>query len=66
VELAEVLIKEADEELRPEALEHLDLAIPELGDMKMQLTLERALEVCARPSRLPPYGRLLARWHPTR
>jgi DNA-binding NarL/FixJ family response regulator len=41
--LAELLLKEADDAARPEALEHLDLAIPELRDMKMQPALERAL-----------------------
>jgi DNA-binding CsgD family transcriptional regulator len=41
--LAELLLKEADDAARPEALEHLDLAIPELRDMKMQPGLERAL-----------------------
>jgi ATP/maltotriose-dependent transcriptional regulator MalT len=40
--LAELLV-EADGAARPEALEHLDLAIPELQDMKMQPGLERAL-----------------------
>jgi DNA-binding CsgD family transcriptional regulator len=41
--LAELLLNEADDAARPEALEHLDLAIPELRDMKMQPGLERAL-----------------------
>jgi hypothetical protein len=41
--LAELLLKEADDAARPEALEHLDLAIPELRDMKMQPGLDRGL-----------------------
>jgi DNA-binding CsgD family transcriptional regulator len=41
--LAELLLKEADDAVRPEALEHLDVAIPELRDMKMQPAFERAL-----------------------
>jgi DNA-binding CsgD family transcriptional regulator len=41
--LAELLLKEADDASRSEALEHLDLAVPELQDMKMQPALERAL-----------------------
>jgi DNA-binding NarL/FixJ family response regulator len=41
--LAELLVEEADDAAPPEALEHLDLAIPELRDMKMQPGLERAL-----------------------
>jgi DNA-binding CsgD family transcriptional regulator len=41
--LAELLIEEPDDAVRPEALDHLDIAIPELQDMKMQPTLERAL-----------------------
>jgi DNA-binding CsgD family transcriptional regulator len=41
--LAELLLKEADDAPRSEALEHLDLAIPELREMKMQPALERAL-----------------------
>jgi DNA-binding CsgD family transcriptional regulator len=43
--LAALLLNEADNAARPEALEHLDLAIPELRDMKMQPALERALAV---------------------
>jgi DNA-binding CsgD family transcriptional regulator len=41
--LGELLLEEADDAPPPEALEHLDLAIPELRDMKMQPALERAL-----------------------
>jgi ATP/maltotriose-dependent transcriptional regulator MalT len=41
--LAELLLKDADEAGRSDALEHLDLTIPELQDMKMQPSLERAL-----------------------
>jgi DNA-binding CsgD family transcriptional regulator len=43
VSLAELLLQERDETARFEALEHLDIAIPELRDMKMQPALERAL-----------------------
>jgi ATP/maltotriose-dependent transcriptional regulator MalT len=43
VSLAELLLHDGDETARSEALEHLDLAIPELRDMKMQPGLERAL-----------------------
>jgi DNA-binding CsgD family transcriptional regulator len=45
--LAELLLQEADGTPRSEALEHLDLAIPELRDMKMQPGLERALALRA-------------------
>jgi DNA-binding CsgD family transcriptional regulator len=41
--LAELLRKEAGDATRHEALQHLDLAVPELRDMKMQPALERAL-----------------------
>jgi DNA-binding CsgD family transcriptional regulator/tetratricopeptide (TPR) repeat protein len=41
--LAELLLEEADDIARSEALAHLDTAIPELRDMKMQPALERAL-----------------------
>jgi DNA-binding CsgD family transcriptional regulator len=43
--LAELLLKEPDGTARLEALEHLDVAIPELAQMKMQPGLERALAV---------------------
>jgi DNA-binding CsgD family transcriptional regulator len=43
VSLAELLLQEGDETPRSDALEHLDLAIPELRDMKMQPALDRAL-----------------------
>ena len=42
LELAELLLDHYPEE-RAEALEHLDFAITELRDMKMQPALERAL-----------------------
>ena len=42
VGLAELLLDHYPDE-RTEAIEHLDLAIPELRDMKMQPALERAL-----------------------
>jgi DNA-binding CsgD family transcriptional regulator len=41
--IAELLIQETDDAARSEALEHLEVAIPELRDMKMQPGLERAL-----------------------
>jgi ATP/maltotriose-dependent transcriptional regulator MalT len=41
--LAELLLEETDNVARLEALEHLDIAIPELRDMKMQPAFERAL-----------------------
>jgi non-specific serine/threonine protein kinase len=41
--LAELLLGETDESSQSEALEHLDVALPELQDMKMQPGLERAL-----------------------
>jgi ATP/maltotriose-dependent transcriptional regulator MalT len=41
--LAELLFEEAGDAARSEALDHLDLAIPELRDMKMQPALSRAL-----------------------
>jgi DNA-binding CsgD family transcriptional regulator len=42
ISLAEQLLQERGETARSEALEHLDVAIPELRDMKMQPGLERA------------------------
>jgi ATP/maltotriose-dependent transcriptional regulator MalT len=41
--LAELLLEEAGDIARSEALAHLNIAIPELRDMKMQPALERAL-----------------------
>ncbi len=41
--LAELLLEEADDIARSQAPAHLDIAIPELRDMKMQPALERAL-----------------------
>jgi DNA-binding CsgD family transcriptional regulator len=43
VSLAELLVQEGDETGRSDALEYLDVAIPELRDMNMQPALERAL-----------------------
>jgi ATP/maltotriose-dependent transcriptional regulator MalT len=43
VSLAELLLQETDGTARSDALEHLEIAIPELQDMKMQPALERAL-----------------------
>ena len=48
VSLAEVLLHEADVAARSEALEHINIAIPELRGMKMQPALERALALKAR------------------
>jgi DNA-binding NarL/FixJ family response regulator len=41
--LAELLLEEAEDTARSEGREHLDIAISELRDMKMQPALERAL-----------------------
>jgi DNA-binding CsgD family transcriptional regulator len=43
VSLAELLVEEPDGSGRAEALTHLNIAVPELRDMKMQPALERAL-----------------------
>jgi DNA-binding NarL/FixJ family response regulator len=43
VSLAGTLLQEPNDASRSDALEHLDIAIPELRDMKMQPTLDRAL-----------------------
>jgi DNA-binding CsgD family transcriptional regulator len=45
VSLAELLLQDGDNARKSEALEHLDNAIPELQDMKMQPSLERALAI---------------------
>jgi tetratricopeptide (TPR) repeat protein len=42
LELAELLLEQYPQE-KPEAIAHLDFVIPEFRDMKMQLSLERAL-----------------------
>jgi DNA-binding CsgD family transcriptional regulator len=54
--LAELVLEERDDSGRSEALEHLDIAIPELRDMKMQPALERALSLLEQvePLALPP------------
>jgi DNA-binding CsgD family transcriptional regulator len=41
--LAELLLVDSDDQAQAEALEHLDVAIPELRDMHMQPGLERGL-----------------------
>jgi DNA-binding CsgD family transcriptional regulator/tetratricopeptide (TPR) repeat protein len=41
--LAELRIEEMDDTAQMESLEHLDIAIPELRDMRMQPSLERGL-----------------------
>jgi ATP/maltotriose-dependent transcriptional regulator MalT len=43
VSLAELLLQDGDKTARSEALKHLEIATPELRDMKMQPVLERAL-----------------------
>jgi DNA-binding NarL/FixJ family response regulator len=43
VSLAELLLKEPNGAARSDALDHLDIAIPELQEMMMPLALERAL-----------------------
>jgi DNA-binding NarL/FixJ family response regulator len=43
--LAELLLEVADDNARSEGQEHLDIAIPELRDMKMQPALARALSL---------------------
>ena len=67
--LAELLVEEADDIARSEALAHLDIAIPELRDMQMQPALERALASATQIRLLPckcllahrlPMGSLLA------
>jgi DNA-binding NarL/FixJ family response regulator len=45
VQLAELLSGDEDIAARSEALKHLDIAIPDLRDMKMQPGLERALSL---------------------
>ena len=43
LQLAELLLDHYPDE-RPEAMEHLDFAVAEFRDMKMQPSLERALK----------------------
>jgi DNA-binding CsgD family transcriptional regulator len=43
VSLARLLLQEGDKSAESDAMENLDIAIPELQDMKMQPALERAL-----------------------
>jgi ATP/maltotriose-dependent transcriptional regulator MalT len=50
--LAELLQEDEDAASRSETLEHLNLALPELRDMKMQPALERALSLS--DNHLPP------------
>jgi DNA-binding CsgD family transcriptional regulator len=63
VRLAELLLNEADDAARSEALEHLDVAIPELRDMKMQPGLEHALGL--RETVAPTLAKALARESPS-
>jgi DNA-binding CsgD family transcriptional regulator len=53
--LAELLLQDEDDEGRSEALEHLEIAIPELRDMHMRPWLERALALRDdhQPSQVP-------------
>jgi DNA-binding CsgD family transcriptional regulator len=50
VHLAELLLEDAD---RPGALQHIDMAIPELQQMQMQPWLQRALRVRENAAALP-------------
>jgi DNA-binding CsgD family transcriptional regulator len=67
--LAELLLEDADDHAQSEALEHLDVAIPELQDMRMQSGLERALALrekltpaaAPEPARQSASGTLTAR-----
>jgi DNA-binding CsgD family transcriptional regulator len=67
--LAKLLLEEPDDGLRPEAVEHLELAIPELQDMHMQPGLECALALreklmpaaAQEPARQSPMDTLTAR-----
>jgi hypothetical protein len=58
--LAELLLEEVDDAERKEALEHLDLAIPELRDMHMPPALERGLTLLEHVAHqpLPPQSGL--------
>ena len=60
--LAELLLQDIKQGSRAEALQHLDLAIPELRDMHMQPGFERALELSDkhRPSPVPTSARSAA------
>jgi DNA-binding CsgD family transcriptional regulator len=67
--MAALLLEETDEDARSDALDHLEIAIPELRDMKMQPALERALAlkdkfetaVAQRPGRRSASDTLTAR-----
>jgi DNA-binding CsgD family transcriptional regulator len=52
--LAELLLEDADDPVQSEALEHLNIAIPELQDMKMQPALERGLSLLEQLGRRTP------------
>ncbi len=52
--LAELLLEESDDAARSEALEHLDISIPELRDMHMQPALERAEALSGQHRAAPP------------
>jgi hypothetical protein len=51
---AELISEEADDGAQSEALEHVNIAIPELRDMKMQPALERALSLLGQVERRAP------------
>src|SRR5262249_34925139 len=57
--LAELLLEGGDDHAQSEALQHLNVAIPELQDMHMQLGLERglALRVKLTPAAAPERAR---------
>jgi DNA-binding NarL/FixJ family response regulator len=50
--LAELLLEEETDDARLEALQHLDLAIPELRDMHMHASLQRASSLVENDARL--------------
>jgi DNA-binding NarL/FixJ family response regulator len=52
--LAELLLEDADDTTRSEGQQHLDVALPELRDMKMQPGLERALSLLGKVERRTP------------
>jgi DNA-binding CsgD family transcriptional regulator len=52
--LAELLLEDEDDNARSEGREHLDIAVPELRDMKMQPALERALSLLGQVERRTP------------
>jgi DNA-binding CsgD family transcriptional regulator len=63
VSLAELLVQEPDDAARSDALDHLEIAIPELQNMKMQPALERALAL--RENVAPTLAKTPARGSPS-